>query len=181
MRKPGWSPDACRIAKALNSDTAEILDVHYIIYPLGDFSCPHLSPSLAPFGPIRDLRVRAVVNEPVPTEAGPVSGVPARDPSFTVYKRTARSIRALALICLSVNAAIAQTATSRIASAANTFLSTLDQKQRGSVLFAFDDEKQRVRWSNFPTAVVPRAGLSMGELNAAERSAALALISSVLI
>jgi Protein of unknown function (DUF3500) len=51
----------------------------------------------------------------------------------------------------------------------------------GSVLFAFDDEKQRVRWSNFPTAVVPRAGLSMGEQNAAERSAALALISSVLI
>jgi hypothetical protein len=120
------------------------------------------------------------MNEPVPTEAGLVSGAPARDPSLTVYKRTARSIRALALMCLSVNAAMAQTAPSRIVSAADTFLSTLDQKQRGSVLFAFDDEKQRVRWSNFPTAVAPRAGLSMGELNEAQRSAALALVSSAL-
>ncbi len=37
-----------------------------------------------------------------------------------------------------------------------------------------------MRWSNFPTVVVPRAGLSMGELNAAQRSAALALVSSAL-
>ena len=48
------------------------------------------------------------------------------------------------------------------------------------MLFTFDDEKQRVRWSNFPTAMSPRAGLSMRELNAAQRSAALALISSAL-
>jgi len=75
---------------------------------------------------------------------------------------------------------MAQTATTRIVSTANTFLSTLDQKQRGKVLFAFDDEKQRVRWSNFPTAIFPRAGLSLGELNAAQRSAALALVSSAL-
>jgi len=81
---------------------------------------------------------------------------------------------------LSVNAAMAQTATSRIVSAANTFLSTLDQKQRGSVLFAFDDEKQRARWSNFPTTFVPRAGVSLKELNPAQRSAALALVSSAL-
>src|SRR5205085_7693824 len=60
------------------------------------------------------------------------------------------------------------------------FLSTLDQKQRQSVLFAFDDEKQRARWSNFPIAMAPRAGLSLKELNPAQRSAALALVSSVL-
>jgi hypothetical protein len=93
---------------------------------------------------------------------------------------TAGTVRALALICLSLSGAIAQTATSRIVGAANSFLSTLDQKQRQSVLFAFDDEKQRARWSNFPVAMVRRAGLSMGALNAAQRSAALALVSSAL-
>ncbi len=75
---------------------------------------------------------------------------------------------------------MAQTATSRIVSAANTFLSTLDHKQRQTVLFAFDDQKQRTRWSNLPVAMIERAGLSMGELKAGQRSAALALIASAL-
>ena len=48
------------------------------------------------------------------------------------------------------------------------------------MLFAFDDEQQRARWSNLPTTMVRRAGLSMGELTAAQRSAALALVSSAL-
>lgn len=95
-------------------------------------------------------------------------------------RRTAWSVLALAVMCLSVKAPMAQTATSRIVSTANTFLSTLDQKQRQSVLFAFDDEKQRARWSNLPTTMVPRAGLSLKELNPAQRSAALALVSSSL-
>ena len=94
--------------------------------------------------------------------------------------RTACGIITLALMCLSVNAPMAQTTTSRIVSIANTFLSTLDQKQRQSVLFAFDDEKQRARWSNLPTTMVPRAGLSLKEMNPAQRSAALALLSSAL-
>ena len=94
--------------------------------------------------------------------------------------RTTCGIIALALMCLPVNAPLAQTTTSRIVSAANTFLSTLDQKQRQSVLFAFDDEKQRARWSNLPTTMVPRAGLSLKEMNPAQRSAALALVSSAL-
>jgi hypothetical protein len=89
-------------------------------------------------------------------------------------------IHALALICLSVGTSVAETATARIVGAANAFLSSLDEKQRQSVLFAFDDAKQRVRWSNLPTTMVPRAGLSMKELNAAQRAAALALVSSAL-
>jgi hypothetical protein len=95
-------------------------------------------------------------------------------------RRTARSLGALALMCMFANAAMAQTATARIVSAANTFISTLDQKQRASVLFAFDDEKQRARWSNLPTAMARRGGLSMGELSSEQRSAALALLSSAL-
>jgi hypothetical protein len=94
--------------------------------------------------------------------------------------RTARGIRAWTLLCLLLITAGAQTATSRIVSAAQNFLSTLDKTQRQKVLFAFDDEKQRARWSNFPTAMAPRAGLSLKELNTAQRSAALALVSSAL-
>jgi hypothetical protein len=92
----------------------------------------------------------------------------------------ARILCALALMCLTVGAATAQTATARIARAANDFLSTLDEKQRKSVLFAFDDEQQRARWSNLPVKNVARAGLAMGTLSAAQRSAAMALVAAVL-
>ena len=91
-----------------------------------------------------------------------------------------RTSRTLAVICLLVSGAAAQTATSRIVGAANAFLSTLDEKQRKSVLFAFDDEQQRVRWSNLPVRMSRLAGLSLGELSASQRSAALALVSSAL-
>lgn len=94
--------------------------------------------------------------------------------------RTRRSIGALALMCLSVSAGGAPTATARIVSAANAFLSTLDPKQRSSVLFAFDDAAQRARWSNLPTSMVRRGGLAMGDLNATQRSAARSLLSSAL-
>src|SRR4030095_13027363 len=94
--------------------------------------------------------------------------------------RTAGGLVALTLMCLSVNAPMAQTTTSRIVSAANAFLSTLDQKQRQSVLFAFDDEEPRERWSKLPTTMVPRAGLSLRELKPAQQAAAMALVSSAL-
>ena len=95
---------------------------------------------------------------------------------MTLNRRACASV----LVWLSLGTATAQTATSRVVNAANAFLSTLDQKQRQSVLFAFDDEKQRVRWSNFPVRMVPRAGLSMGELSSAQHSAAMALVASAL-
>jgi hypothetical protein len=94
--------------------------------------------------------------------------------------KTMRGICALAAIWLSVTAATAQTATSRIVSAANTFLSTLSVKRRQSVLFSFDDEQQRARWSNLPTGFVPRGGISLKEMTPAQRSAAMALVSSAL-
>ena len=95
-------------------------------------------------------------------------------------EKTLLTLCALAMMCLAVHTAMAQTPTSRIVSAANNFLSTLDQTQRRNVLFAFDDEQQRARWSNLPITIVRRAGLSMGELNAAQRSAAMALLASAL-
>ena len=93
--------------------------------------------------------------------------------------KTAYRVRLLALTSLAMSA-VAQTPTSRIVSAANTFVGTLDEKQRQLVLFAFDDVAQRARWSNLPVRMARRAGLSMGELNGAQRSAALALVSSAL-
>ena len=92
----------------------------------------------------------------------------------------ARSTFVLALLFLIVNVAGAQSNAARIVSAANDFLATLTDQQRKSVLFAFDDAEQRVRWSNLPTAMAPRAGISLKDMNASQRSAALAVLSSVL-
>jgi hypothetical protein len=86
----------------------------------------------------------------------------------------------LALICLSLTMAMGQPATSKIVSAANAFLATLDETQRPKALFAFDDQQQRQRWSNLPTQFVPRGGIDFKGMNATQRSAALALVASVL-
>jgi len=91
-----------------------------------------------------------------------------------------RAFRPSILISLSLGAALAQTPTSRIVSAANKFLATLDDTQRQKAMFRFDDEEQRKRWSNLPVSIVPRAGLSMGELNPSQSSAAMALVASAL-
>ncbi len=94
--------------------------------------------------------------------------------------RAASIVALFALLCATRHVAAAQSETARVVEAANAFLATLDQKQRTSVLFAFDEDQQRARWSNFPTSFVRRAGPSLGELNDAQRSAALALVSSAL-
>lgn len=94
--------------------------------------------------------------------------------------RTVCCIFTLVFVCVSAKAPLAQTKATRVVNAANAFLSTLDQKQRQSAMFAYDDEKQRARWSNLPTSMVPRAGLTLRELNPTQRSAAMALLSSVL-
>jgi hypothetical protein len=90
------------------------------------------------------------------------------------------ALAAFTCVFLSLSGAAAQTATPRIVSAANAFLSTLDQKQRQTVLFAFNDEQQRARWSNLPVMMVPRGGISLKEMNAAQRSATMALVASAL-
>lgn len=94
--------------------------------------------------------------------------------------RMAGATCAFAAMCLFVYTAEAQTATSRIVAATSKFLSTLDESQRRNVVFFFDNDEQRARWSNLPVTAVRRAGLSMGELNATQRSAAFAVLSSVL-
>jgi len=79
-----------------------------------------------------------------------------------------------------VSGAPAESQTAKIVKAANAFLGSLDQKQRDTVVFAFNDEAQRARWSNFPIQMVPRGGISMKDMNEAQRSAAMALVASAL-
>jgi hypothetical protein len=100
-----------------------------------------------------------------------MNGFPSRAVRFGI---------ALVMLCPPLTFAAPQTATSQIVSAANKFLSTLDEKQRQKVLFAFDDEKQRANWSNLPVAFVRRGGLSLKDMNESQRSAAMALVSSAL-
>src|SRR5689334_12420380 len=87
-------------------------------------------------------------------------------------------ILTIALLSAPLRADSTKPETARTVFAANVFLATLDQKQRESVMFKFDDQQQRVRWSNLPTTMVRRAGLRMGELNDAQRSAAMTLLAS---
>jgi hypothetical protein len=94
--------------------------------------------------------------------------------------RIQRAIQTSILLSLCLAPAMGQTATLRIVNAANAFLSTLDQKQRQSVSFAFNDEEQRKRWSNFPISIVPRAGLSFKDMTPTQGAAAMALVSSAL-
>jgi hypothetical protein len=74
----------------------------------------------------------------------------------------------------------AAVATAQAAAAAEALLATLDDAQRQSAVFAFDDEAQRLRWSNLPTSMVRRAGLRMGNLKPVQRAAALKVLATVL-
>jgi hypothetical protein len=94
--------------------------------------------------------------------------------------RIVRVLSVSALAVASIAPAFAQVATPRIVAAANAFLSTLDEKQRASVLFSFDDQDQRKRWSNFPITMVPRAGVGLKDMTEPQRKAAMALVASVL-
>ena len=64
--------------------------------------------------------------------------------------------------------------------ATKKFLATLDDAQRGKVVFDFKDEAQRKRWSNLPTAIFKRQGLRMGDLTKPQREAVLAVLAAAL-
>ena len=97
-----------------------------------------------------------------------------------VSGRLRRSACVAAAHFMALAPVVAQLPTARIVTAANTFIATLDQTQRTNVQFAFDNEEQRARWSNFPVQMSRRAGLSLRDLNAAQRSAAMALVATAL-
>jgi hypothetical protein len=74
----------------------------------------------------------------------------------------------------------AQVSAKKVVQAADKFLSTLTDEQRQRVQYSFDDAQQRARWSNFPTGFVPRGGISLKQMTAAQQAAALDLMKTVL-
>jgi hypothetical protein len=70
--------------------------------------------------------------------------------------------------------------TQKIVAAANAFLATLDDAQRGKVNFDFNDAAQRKRWSNLPVNMAERRGLRMGDLKQTQRDAVMNLLAITL-
>jgi hypothetical protein len=89
----------------------------------------------------------------------------------------------LVALCLAANLSWAQSSavvTARVAAKAREFLATLDEAGRAKIQFRFDDAEQRKRWSNLPTGIFERKGLSLGQMTAAQRGAALAILEAAL-
>ena len=70
-------------------------------------------------------------------------------------------------------------ATTRIVTAAQALLKTLDDAGRTKVQFPFDSP-QKSRWSNLPVGIYERQGLRMGDLSPAQRTAAMNLLQAAL-
>jgi hypothetical protein len=69
--------------------------------------------------------------------------------------------------------------TPQAVAAASAFLDSLDAKQREQALFEFGSARKS-RWSNLPVRMVPRNGVRMGDLTAAQRKLAMDAIAAVL-
>jgi len=70
--------------------------------------------------------------------------------------------------------------TANIVAASKEFLATLDDAQRGRVVFDFKDDAQRKRWSNLPASSFKRQGLRMGDLTQPQRGAVLGVLAAAL-
>ena len=70
--------------------------------------------------------------------------------------------------------------TARVVAAANAFLGTLSDEQKDTALYDFDDPAKKTGWSNFPTPVVERNGLKLGDLTDAQEAAALKVMEAAL-
>jgi hypothetical protein len=87
---------------------------------------------------------------------------------------------ALAVLDTNQLEAVAAEQTRKIVGAANAFLDTLDDTQRGKMSFDFNDAAQRIRWSNLPVSMAEHRGLRMGDLKQSQRDAVTNLLSTVL-
>jgi hypothetical protein len=74
-------------------------------------------------------------------------------------------------------ASAAADATTRIVASAQALVATLDEAGRAKVQLPYDSP-DKAKWSNLPVGMVPRAGLRMGDLTPAQRTAAMALLST---
>ena len=70
----------------------------------------------------------------------------------------------------------AEDQTVKVVSAAEGLLATLNDAERAKTMFRFNDEDQRLRWSNLPTGIFERKGLRMGDLKQEQIDAVMELI-----
>lgn len=68
----------------------------------------------------------------------------------------------------------------RVTQKAEAFLATFDEAGQKKLVFAFDDNEQRKRWSNFPTGIFARKGIRLTDMNAAQKKAAHDLLATAL-
>ena len=70
--------------------------------------------------------------------------------------------------------------TNKVVSAANDLLGTLSDAEKSKALFKFNDEAQRLRWSNLPTGIFERKGLRMGDLKPEQLVAVMNVLKTTL-
>ena len=66
--------------------------------------------------------------------------------------------------------------TAEVVTATNAFLSSLDDTQRDTVEYDFTEDLARQTWSNFPATTVPREGIVLADLSAAQLEAAYTVL-----
>ena len=91
-----------------------------------------------------------------------------------------RFVYAIAIGLALRTSCVAQQPVEQVVQSADKFLSTLSDTQRSKVIYDFNDNTQRARWSNFPTGFVPRGGMSLKQMSATQKAAALDLMTVVL-
>ncbi|SER91374.1 Protein of unknown function [Actinokineospora terrae] len=69
--------------------------------------------------------------------------------------------------------------TADVVTAVGTFLATLSDEQKDTATFDFTDNQSRQTWSNFPASNVPRKGIALSDLSEASRSAAMAVVKTM--
>ena len=70
--------------------------------------------------------------------------------------------------------------TAEVVTAANAFLSSLDDTQRDTVEYDFTQDLARQTWSNFPTTTVPREGIVLADLSETQLANAYAMLQTAM-
>jgi len=68
----------------------------------------------------------------------------------------------------------------KLVAAVDALLSKLTDAERSMAIFKFNDEDQRLRWSNLPTGIFQRKGLRMGDLKPEQFDAVMAVLKATL-
>jgi hypothetical protein len=91
-----------------------------------------------------------------------------------------RFVYSIAIALALTTPCAAQQPVEQVVQSANKFLATLSDTQRSKVIYDFNDNTQRARWSNFPTGFVPRGGMNLKQMSATQKAGALDLMKIVL-